>query len=215
MKKNKLILTTEQFKKLCEGEEFSYLDDLSSKPDMGDIYSTEITTDGAIDNGYPTPTTTDDKAKEMVNNWRGNAKLSGMGAVTIREMSKSDWLTENIFNEESEHGNARLKNKIFGASNGQQGKSYDATKMAISRKNKAEEKLNNIDPEIQAQGAETLKKMHKNWDGLDIADSQYSAAKVSDKISQNNKPEGTKIKSSPKMSGNGKGHSNKNGVFLN
>jgi hypothetical protein len=130
-------------------------------------------------------------------------------------MSKSDWLTENVFNEENEHGNARLKNKTFGAGNGQQGKSYDATKMAISRKNKAEEKLNNIDPEIQAQGAETLKKMYKNWEGLDIADSQYSAAKISDKISQNNKPEGTKIKSSPKMSGNGKGHSRKNGVFLN
>lgn len=214
MKRNKLILTTEQFKRLCEGEEFSYLSDLSSKPDMGDIYSTEITTDGSIENGYPEPTTTDDKAKEMVNNWRGNAKLSGMGAVTIREFSKNEWL-KTIFNEENEHGNKRLMNKTFGSQNGEKGKSYDATKMAISRKNAAEKKLHSTDPKLQAQGAETLRKMHNNWGGLDVADSQYTSAKMSDKISQNNKLEGTKIQSAPKNSGNGKAHSPKNGVFLN
>ena len=45
----------------------------------------------------------------------------------------------SVVDEESEHGNARLMNRTFGAGNGQQGKSYGATKMAVSRKNKAEE----------------------------------------------------------------------------
>ena len=62
------------------------------------------------------------------------------GAITVREMSKKDWAKANIVDEESEHGNARLMNRTFGAGNGQQGKSYSATKMAVSRKNKAEEK---------------------------------------------------------------------------
>ena len=57
--------------------------------------------------------------------------------------------------------------------------------------------------------------MHQNWDGLDVADAQYTAAKASDKITQQNKPDGAKIKSAPKESGNGKAHSPKNGVFLN
>ena len=45
MAKKKLILSQEQIKKICEGEDFVYLSDLASKPDMGDVYSTRITTD--------------------------------------------------------------------------------------------------------------------------------------------------------------------------
>ena len=45
MAKKKLILSQEQIKRICEGEDFVYLSDLASKPDMGDVYSTEITTD--------------------------------------------------------------------------------------------------------------------------------------------------------------------------
>ena len=137
MAKKKLILSQEQIKRICEGEDFVYLSDLASKPDMGDVYSTEITTDGSIEDAYPMPTTTDDRSHTMTNDWRGNAKLAGMGAITVREMSKKDWAKANIVDEESEHGNARLMNRTFGAGNGQQGKSYGATKMAVSRKNKA------------------------------------------------------------------------------
>jgi hypothetical protein len=138
-----------------------------------------------------------------------------MGAIQMRECTKREWTQKNIYNEESEHANARLMNRTFGAGNGQQGKSYDATKMAVSRKNKAEEKLNSTDPQLRQQGANTLKKMRQNNPNLDLTASQYEGAKVSDKITQKNKPEGTKIKSAPKQTGNGKAHSPKNGVFLN
>lgn len=214
MTRKRLILTKEQIERLTEGEEFVYLSDLASKPDMGDIYSTEITTDGGIDDGYPEPTTTDDKSNTMTCDWRGHAKLAGMGAITLRECSKSEWLSNHIYNEEVEHGNARLKNRQFGAGDGEQGKSYDATKMAISRKNTAEKKLHSNNPETRASGAETLRKMHNNWSNLDAAATQYEGAKLSDKISQSHKI-GSKISSAPKQSGNGKAHSPKNGVFLN
>ena len=211
MAKKKLILSQEQVEKICEGEEFVYLSNLASKPDMGDIYSTEVTTDGSLENEYPMPTTTDDRSHTMTNDWRGNAKLAGMGSMTIREMSKKDWAKSNIVDEESEHGNARLKNRQFGAGHGETGKSYAATKMANSRKNAAEKKLNSTDPQIRASGAETLRKMRQNWDNLDVATSQYEGAKLGDKMVQKNKP----ITSAPKEHGNGKAHSPKNGVFLN
>jgi hypothetical protein len=215
MAKKKIILTKEQVSRLSEGEEFAYLSDLASKPDMGDIYSTEITTSGSIDDAYPEPTTTDDKANSMTCDWRGNAKLAGMGAVQMRESTKKEWLKKNFFNEESEHGNRRLMNKKFGAGNGIEGRNYDSTKMAVSRKNNAEEKLNSTNHQIRQQGANTLKKMYQNNPNLDLLDTQYNAAKVGDKISQNNKPEGTKITSAPKEAGNGKAHTPKGGVFLN
>ena len=91
-------LTKEQIEHLSEGEEFSYLSDLASKPDMGNIYSTEITTDGGIDDAYPEPTTTDDKANTMTCDWRGNAKLAGMGAIQMRECTKREWTQKNIYN---------------------------------------------------------------------------------------------------------------------
>lgn len=208
MANKKIILTQEQISKICEGEDFVYLSDLASKPDLGDIYSTEVSTDGSIEDGYPTPTTTDDKANTMVNNWRGNAKLAGMGGIVVREMTKKDWEKSNIVGEESEHGNARLKNRKFG---GEDGKTYTATKMAVSRKNAAEKRARSNDPIERKKGMETLRKMHNNWSELDVADAQYSGAKLGDKITQNGKP----ITSAPKESGNGKAHTPKNGVFLN
>ena len=204
MANKKIILTQEQISKICEGEEFTYLDDLSSKPDIGNIYSTEVTTDGSIENGYPRPTTTDDRSHLMTNNWRGNAKLAGMGSVVVREMSKKEWEKTHLVDED----NARLINRKFS------GKSYGATKVADCRKRAAEKKMNSNDPNTKAQGIETLRKMHQNWDNLDVATSQYQGAKLSDKLMQQNKI-GPKIKSAPKQSGNGKAHSPKNGVFLN
>lgn len=212
MAKKRIILSQEQIEKICEGEEFIYLKDLASKPDMGDIYTKEVSTDGSIDDGYATPSTTDDRAKTMTNDWRGNAKLAGMGPIVVREMTKNEWSKKFIVNEESEHGNERLKHRNYGA-NGDV-KSYSATKMAVSRKKKAEKKLLNGSDEEKVRAANTLRRMHDNWSGLDAASVQYSAAKASDKTiraSQN----GPKIKSAPKEMGNGKAHSPKNGVFLN
>ena len=215
MAKKKLILSQEQIERICEGEDFVYLSDLASKPDLGNIYATEVTTDGSVEDAYADPTTTDDFASTTTNNWRGNAKLAGMGPIVVHEMSKKDWEKTRLVSENIEHGNARLIGRKFGGKNGVEGKSYGATKMAISRKNAAEKKLNSNNPSLRASGAKTLRKMHQNWDGLDVADAQYTAAKASDKITQQNKPDGAKIKSAPKESGNGKAHSPKNGVFLN
>ena len=205
MANKKILLTQEQALKLCECGDFTYLSDLASKPDVGDIYSTEVTTDGSIENGYPSPTTTDDRSHIMTNNWRGNAKLAGMGAVVVREMSKKEWEKENIIDED----NARLVNRKFS------GKSYGATKVADCRKRAAEKKLNSNNPIERSKGAETLRKMHQNWEDLDVATSQYKGAMLGDKIYRDSKEEGNKIKSAPKQSGNGKAHSPKNGVFLN
>jgi hypothetical protein len=203
----KLILTKEQIEYISEGEEFVYLSDLASKPDMGNIYSTEVSTDGSIDDGYPTPITSDDKAHTMTNNWRGNSKLAGMGPIVVREMSKKDWSTNFLVKEELEHGNERLKHRKFGA-NGDS-KSYTATKMAISRKKRAEDKLRNGSDEEKIKASNTLKKMHDNWDGLDAADTQYSAAKYSDEVLNKSKDADTTI------TNNNSSNTPKNGVFLN
>lgn len=202
----KLILTKEQIEYISEGEEFVYLSDLASKPDMGNVYSTEVSTDGSIDDGYPTPITSDDKAHTMTNNWRGNSKLAGMGPIVVREMSKKDWSTNFLVKEELEHGNERLKHRKFGA-NGDS-KSYTATKMAISRKKRAEDKLRNGSDEEKIKASNTLKKMHDNWDGLDAADTQYSAAKYSDEVLNKSKDADTTIT-------NNSSNTPKNGVFLN
>ena len=202
----KVILTKEQIEYISEGEEFVYLSDLASKPDMGNVYSTEVSTDGSIDDGYPTPITSDDKAHTMTNNWRGNSKLAGMGPIVVREMSKKDWSTNFLVKEELEHGNERLKHSKFGT-NGNS-KSYTATKMAISRKKRAEDKLRNGSDEEKIKASNTLKKMHDNWDGLDAADTQYSAAKYSDEVLNKSKDADTTIT-------NNSSNTPKNGVFLN
>jgi hypothetical protein len=212
MAKKKLILSQEQVEKICEGEEFVYLSDLASKPDVGDIYSTEVTTDGSIEDGYPIPSTTDDRSHTMTNDWRGNAKLAGVGAMTIREMSKKDWAKQNVVCEESEHGNSRLLNRQFG--DGSNRKSYTAAKMSTSRLNNAEEKLNSTDPQVRASGAKTIERMKQNNPGIEVMRNQYEGAKLGDKVTQKNKI-GPKMASAPKQSGNGKAHSPKNGVFLN
>lgn len=210
----KIILTQEQVENIFEGESFMYLKDLATKPDMGNIYGTEVTTDGSMDGEYSIPTTTDDKSHTMTNDCRGNAKLAGMGGGgVVYEVTKRDW-EKNLANEETEHGNARLKIRKFGAKDGEQGKSYTATKMAISRKKAAEKKMMNGTPEEKQKAMATLQKMRSNWSGIDAAEQQYNSAKISDNLSRQSMT-GPKIASAPKISGNGKAHSPSQGVFLN
>lgn len=210
----RLILTQEQLERLCEGDDFLYLDGLTNKPDMGNIYSTEVTTDGSMEDKLPTPTTTDDHSHTMTNDWRGTAKLAGMGPIVVHEMTKAEWEKKILMNEELEHGNARLKNRKFGAQNGMPGKSYTATKMAISRKKAAEKKLANGTDAEKAKAAKTLQRMKQNWGGIDAAEQQYNGAKISDGLMQQTMT-GPKIASAPKTTGNGQAHSPKDGVFLN
>lgn len=207
MGKKKIIITQNQLNEIC-GNNSTYLDGLALTPDLGNIYSTEVTTNGSVDDAYPDPTTTDDYASDSTNNVRGYFGLRGMGSVsTLREMTKCEW-EKMVFNED----NQRLKYRTFGATNDSEGKSYDATKKNISRLNIAQRKLKTGNQEEKQKAAKTIERMKKNWKGIDIASKQYDTAK---KIDKEIKPS---IKSSPKNSGNGKAHSPKtpeNGVFLN
>ena len=201
MSKKTLILSQKQLDEICGGD-CSYLDGLANKPDMGDIFSTEVSSDGGIDGGYAEPTTTDDVSHDMTNNWRGNAKLHGMGPITVREMTKKDWDKEYL----SEDGNSALKNVNFGATNGEVGKSYAATKTNLSRRNKALETMKTgATPEIKQKAAVTVQKMQNNWSGMDAAENQYNAAKATTKSINDNKPVGMKRASSknglPKVDG--------------
>lgn len=143
----------------------------------------------------------------MTNNTRGYWGLRGMGSVsTIREVTKKDWEKEFVVAED----NLRLKNRVFGTTNDEEGKSYDATKKNISRYNIAAQKAKSGTPEEKQKALKTMQKMQKNWGGLNIARNQYETAKAVDK--QINPG----IKSAPKNAGNGKAHTKKtpeNGIF--
>ena len=207
MSKKTLILSQKQLDEICGGNS-AYLDGLASAPDMAPNFASEITADGAVDDGYADPVTTDDYAHSMTNDWRGNAKLHGMGPITVREMTVKEW-KDAYMNEEKEHGNDRLKNVQFGAANGQKGKSYDATKMALSRLHAAEkESMTGGTPEIKQKALNTVAKMKQNWNSIDLADKQYTAAKTADKTIQANKMPGTKRDTNNIMKPS-------NGVFLN
>lgn len=208
MAKKTLILSQQQLDEICGGDS-SYLDGLTMTPDMPDVFADEISADGTVDNGYADATTTDDIAHDLTNSWRGNAKLHGMGPVTVREniMSVREWRNKYL-REEQEHGNARLKNLQFGAKDGQAGKSYGATKTALCRKRAAEKTAQTgATPEIKQKAANTVAKMRNNWSGIDNAQTQYNAAKAGDKAVVSNKPAGTKR--------NRNNMGNANGVFLN
>lgn len=214
MAKKTLIVSHKQIEEICGGDS-TYLDGLALKPDMGKIYGMETTTDGSLDDGYPMPTTTDDRSHEMAVTWRGNAKLAGMGPAVVREMTKKEWEQRFVIAEEKEHGNARLQARSFGAQNGEAGKSYDATKMAVSRLERAQKEiLTGATAEIKQKAANRVARMKKNWGGIEIAARQYKTAKDNDKSMQQSKI-GPKIASAPKEVGNGKAHSPKNGIITN
>ena len=195
MSKKTLILSQQQLDEICDGDS-SYLHGLTSNPDMAPNFAAETTSDGGMDKGYADATTTDDYASDMTNDWRGNAKLHGMGPITVREWK------EIYLNEEQEHGNARLKNVKFGAQNGQQGKSYGATKTALSRLGAAQETMKTgATQEIKDKAAQTAATMQKNWSGIGAAANQYKAAKGGDKAVRKDLPIGQKRK--PKSSNNG------------
>lgn len=212
MKKKTIIISQKQLDEISGGNA-AYLDGLSCKPDIANVFGTEVTTDGTTDGGYAKPTTTDDAAKMKTNNWRGNAWSHGMGgyglgALNMREedekMSVKEW-REKYLSED----NARLVNKRFGAGGGDNGKSYDATKVNLHRLNQAEKTAQTgATPAIKAKAAQTASTMRKNWDNIDVAKNQYNAAKANDKAIMNNKPEGEQRKRNPLPTP-------PNGLFLN
>lgn len=194
--KKTLIITERQLSEICGGQNFSYFDGLASNPDQsGHEYSTEITADGAVDQGYADNMDADKFAAdvEWQDHWRGNAYLHGMGPVTLREMTKKEF-EETILEA---HGNKRLNNKTFGKNY----RSYGATGVAKNKYENARQMAISDNPAIREKGIKTL----RNMDTSGIR--ERDAAMNLDRIIQDAKPEGTKITSAPKQSGNGKAHS--------
>lgn len=188
MGKKTLILSQQQLDEICGGDS-SYFDGLTTNPDKGDIYAKEVSCDGGLDQGYADATTTDDIAHDLTNNWRGNAKLHGMGPITVRE-----W-REKYLKEESEHGNQRLNNVKFGAQNGSEGKSYNNTTTSLCRFRQAQKNAQSQNPVIRQKGQQRVQSMKQNWPGIESAQNQFKAATASDKSAQSNKPAGQQRKS--------------------
>lgn len=203
MSKKTLILSQEQLDEICGGDS-SYLDGLDGNDDMKNKYSLEISADGGVDNGYADPTTTDDYASDITNDWmRGGANMHGYRAATIREMTKKEWEKEFLSED-----NSMLQNANFGAGNGDKGKSYTNTTTTLSRLKKAEEKaVTGATPYEKQKAARTVQTMKKNWGNIDAAKAQYNAAKNNTQSIISSRPEGQRKK------GNGKANEPKNGIF--
>ena len=190
MSKKTLILSQEQLDEICGGDS-SYLDGLDRNDDMKNKYSLEISADGGVDNGYADPTTTDDYASDLTNDWmRGGANMHGYRAATIREMTKKDW--DRTYLKED---NNMLKNMNFGAGNGDTGKSYTNTTTTLSRYNKAKETAaTGATPEIKQKAKNTVSTMQKNWGNIDIAKNQYNASKANSQNIIHSRPVGQRKK---------------------
>jgi hypothetical protein len=204
MGKKKIILTQKQLDEVC-GDNYAYLEGLALTPDLSDMYSNEITTNGGLEGAYPNPTTTDDYADDFTNNTRGYWGLRGMGSVsTIREMTKKEW--EHFIFET----NQRLKNRNFGVKGERE--TYYSTTSNKSRLKKAQEVTKTGSPEEKAKAFKTIRTMQQNNPNLQQNISKLDNAMKVDKMT---KPP---MKSAPKTSGNGKAHSPKKtngGVFIN
>lgn len=215
MKKKTLILTQKQLDEICGGNS-AYLDNFISKPNGENYFATEVSADGNVNGAFADNMTTDRYADDDTReNWPMGTKAYGKNGNYIphnlTEMSKSEWEKKNLKKEEAEHGNKRLVARQFGP-NGDN-KSYDATKMAASRLNKAQKEVQTGATIADKQkAAQTIQRMKNNWGGIDNAMMQYGNAKAADKITQSAKAPGTKMESKPKTKV-GTAHSQKNGII--
>jgi len=194
MAKKRIILNKEQLDEVC-GWDSTYLDSMSTNPDLGAVGSSETSADGFLDHGYADNMTSDEYADAMYNASM-YGRLRGLAPMMYR-------VPDEVF-EEREHGNERLAGRTFGAGNGDKGKSYDATKMAISRKRAAEKRMQTgATQDIRDKAAKTLDRMRSNWGNIDDAETQYDTAKNLDKAVMADKPEGMRRKTGPVQTGNG------------
>ena len=209
MAKKKLILTQKQLDEIRDGIG-TYLDTMGIKSDMPDNFGSEVSAEGSTFDGYADNTTTDDFAKMQSKDWPRDSRSfgrSGNAPANIREMSKKEWEERYILNEEEEHGNSALNNRLFGDSKKQY--SYGAIKQKEYRERKAAKKaINGSSNAEKMQGLKSLQQIQNNdRDSYNTAKKQFEPAKQATHL-------GTKkIKSAPKQTGNGKAHSTKNGII--
>jgi len=209
MSRKTLILTEEQLEEIASGINMAYFDQEGIKPDMGDIYSIEVSAEGSDgDNeSYSDKITTDDLAAMQCKDWPRDSRSFGKGGnapANIYEMSKKEWEEKFIFNE----ANSRLENMQFC------GKSYAAAKQQRHRDKVATQKAQSNNPVEREKGKKSLEIMINNrGEDFGKAEQRLGTFERADDIAQANKPEGTKIKSAPKQTGNGKAHSPKKGYL--
>lgn len=198
MKKKTLILTQEQLDEISGGN-FNYLDNLATKPDMGDVYSTEVSADGATMDGYSDNMTTDNYADDMTRDaWPRDSRSYGKNGNylprNLTEMSKKEWEAKNL-KEANAHGNKRLNNRVFGDDKHQYG--YNAMTQKQYRERQAAKKVLTGQTVTEKQkGLESLSRMQDP--SYLKAKNQFTPAKTADKLTQAAKPAGTKIESKPK-----------------
>ena len=98
--KHKLILSQSQIDEICNGDS-SYLDGLSSKPDVPEDYANEITVGGGIIDSYPDPLTTDEFGRQLArqNGMFGGRRCYHGDYVTMYEGKKKDWMKRHSINE--------------------------------------------------------------------------------------------------------------------
>lgn len=198
MAKKTLILTEKQLNEIS-GCDFSYLDNLGKKSDIGDFYADEISAEGPNMEGYSDEITTDNFSKMQSKNWPRDSRSFGRSgnypSSNISEMSKKDWEKKYILNE----ANKRLKNRFFN------GKSYEASKKEGQRiRNAVKKSINGSGEEEKQKGLKTLSRMMKiGGENFGKSSKLLSNAQNADRIIQSNRPEGTKIKSTPKNTKNG------------
>lgn len=201
MSKKTLILSQEQLDEICGGG--AYLEAVGTIPDMGQVFSKEVSADGFDDDeNYGDPQTTDLYAGDMSRPVHG---YGAGGAAVIREMKKSDWEREFVLEtkKKTTFGNKRLNNTLFG--NGDQ-YNYDNITVNNCRRRKQEKILRNpgSSEEEKEDAAQTLGQMDRNNPQMKSAANRLRTAQNVDNIIQGDKIEGTKIEIDPKKRlGNG------------
>lgn len=215
MKKKTIILSQKQIDEICgDNFAFDYLD--GSDTDLsGYDHGNEASLGKGVNGEYPETMDTDDYAETLspelplyLNPSGGKSPVGNIAVGSIREMKKSEFeklaLLEND-NEKEAHGNQRLKNRVFGSSNGPNAPKYGESELTqqLYRDREALKNARSSDPETRKKGIESLQRIAKNRavDGKTVAMQQYKSAKMADKVNN-----GNKIKSAPKITGNGKAH---------
>ena len=189
MSKKTLILSQSQLDEICGGK-FSYLDN-TPQYDSKQIYVSDLNKN----NDNPTG---DDISRDQSNmNWRAERIVTGRmnGLMEI---------------------NSNIQGKVFGAENGDTGHTAQATAMSKSRYNKAKETLMTGATQADKEKAkQTIARMEKNAPNLEQQINQFDAAVRNDRTIRNNKVANGERVIAPhsKESGNGKGHTPKNGTI--
>lgn len=210
MAKKKLILTQKQLDEIRDGIG-TYLDTMGIKSDMPDNFGNEVSAEGSTFDGYATAKTTTDtfgKMQTSHNGWPTGMRGCGKNAPTnIREMSKKEWEQIYVLNEEDQNGWKPIENLKLGDSSEQH--SPNAVKQRQYRERVAAKKAKSTNPQVAQSGIKSFEAMSTNSHSKSYNVAKHQLNNI--KAGNNLKPR--TLKSAPKQTGNGKAHSQKNGII--